>query len=621
MSDSKSAVFLSYASQDAEAAKRICGALRQAGVEVWFDQSELRGGDAWDAKIRKQIKECALFVPLVSVSTQARREAYFRLEWKLAEDRSHLMARGTPFILPVAIDATTERGALVPDAFLAVQWTRWEGGEAPTALAARVQSLLGEESPTNQSPAFSRPIVSPVPAANNLDRSVAVLAFANLSNDRDNEYFSDGISEELLNVLAKVPGLKVTARTSAFHFKGKDMPIPEIARQLGVAYVVEGSVRKVGNRVRITAQLIKAADGFHVWSETFDRNLEDIFAVQDEIAGLIAKNLQLKLDRAPAPKAAVNAEAYQLALQGRAIYNREVPDDYPEALRYYEESLRIDPGSATTWGWLAKLYTVMGGFGNDRTVAAYEQARAAALRMIELNPRLAEGHSILAVVHIAHDFDWARAAAELQRAAELAPGDPDIARARGLLATALGQCEQAVAFSRQALDADPLNWLRGYLYGRALLLAGRYAEAEKFAGHLIALHPAGYLGLTLLSHALLLQGRIDEAAAAAEKIPHRFRRLVSLAWIRHSQGRPAESEAALRELKETFKEHGAYQIAEVHAWRGEPDEAFTWLEKAREQHDAGIPVLKCDPWLASLHADPRWEALLRKMNLADNQLA
>ena len=621
MSDATQAVFLSYASQDTEAARGICDTLRAAGVEVWFDQSELRGGDAWDQSIRKQVKACALFVPLISANTQARREGYFRLEWKLAEDRSHLIARGTPFILPVVIDASTERGAIVPDSFLAVQWTRLDGSETMAGFAARVRALLDElpAIPGQSAVPRVRP-AGPAPDRGS-DPSVAVLAFANLSSDKDNEYFSDGISEELLNVLAKVPRLKVTARTSAFHFKGKDTPIPEIARQLGVAYVVEGSVRKMGNRVRITAQLIKAADGFHVWSENFDRNLEDIFAVQDEIAGLIATHLQLKLGTGSTPKVTVNPEAYQLALQGRAIYNREVPDDYPQALRCYEESLRIDPGSAMTWSWLAELHTVIGGFGSGITALSFEQARVAAQRAIELDPKLSLGYMNLAVVHIAYDYDWIRAKAALQRSAELAPGDTSTTRSRALLATALGQREQAVELGRQALEADPLNWLRGYLYGRALCLAGHYADAEKFAGHLIALHPTGYLGLTLLAMALLLQGRFDESAAAAEKVPHRFRRLVALALARHSQGRTAESDAALQTIKDDFKEHGAYQIAQVHAWRRERDAAFAWLESARQQHDSGMVALRCDLLLENLYGDPRWLTFLRKMNLSDEQLS
>ena len=397
MSEANKPVFLSYASEDKEAAKRICDALRSAGIEVWFDQNELRGGDVWDAKIRQQIQSCALFVPVISAATQARGEGYFRLEWKLAVDRSHLMADDAPFLFPVVIDGTPDSTARVPAKFREVQWTRLRLDETPTELAQRITKLLGGQlasegakeeakaqrkqhkadsrpawlkhawqimglaiavyyllfnpimrrlSPNTGKPAMedaedrddaaamdaakklkdlltSRPPAVSAPAVT--DKSVAVLAFANLSDDKSNEYFSDGISEELLNVLAKVPGLKVSARTSAFYFKGKEVPIPEIAKQLGVAYVVEGSVRKAGDKVRITAQLIKAADGFHVWSDTFTRDLKDVFVVQDEIAGLIAGNLELKMGMS-AHSPVINPQAFDLYLQGRQAWNLRTPE-------------------------------------------------------------------------------------------------------------------------------------------------------------------------------------------------------------------------------------------------------------------------------------------------------
>jgi TolB-like protein len=295
-------VFLSYASQDAEAARRICESLRAAGVEVWFDQSELRGGDAWDQKIRRQIKECSLFVPIISAQTQARLEGYFRLEWKLAAQRTHAMADAKPFVMPVVPDDTSDSHAYVPEEFRAVQWSRLNQGEAGVAFCERVSALLEANATPRSSTAapFSRPETTarqPAGKSSPADKSIAVLAFANLSNDPENEHFSDGISEELLNVLAHVPSLRVTARTSSFSFKGRNVPVPEIAQRLGVGYIVEGSVRRAGSRVRITAQLVDAVEDAHLWSETFDRELKDIFALQDEIAGLIAQNLQLKLGR------------------------------------------------------------------------------------------------------------------------------------------------------------------------------------------------------------------------------------------------------------------------------------------------------------------------------------
>ncbi|HEY5079077.1 MAG TPA: TIR domain-containing protein, partial [Opitutaceae bacterium] len=351
------AVFLSYASEDADAARRLSQALTAAGVEVWFDQSELRGGDAWDQKIRRQIKECTLFVPVISSSTQARSEGYFRREWRMAVERTQDMADHVSFLLPVVLDDIADRDAHVPEAFREVQWTRMQSNSEPDPrFAETVRGLLHGANPSRGphpgNAHQDHPPGRPDGTQKTADpKSVAVLAFANRSEDKENEYFSDGISEELINALTKVAGLKVSARTSAFHFKAKDLPISEIARQLGVSYVVEGSVRKVGDRVRITAQLIKAADGFHVWSDTFTRDLKDIFAVQDEIAGLIATNLALKLGTS-AKAIVVNPEAFQLFLKGREIYRRSSVGGVSDAIALLKASLAIDQ-SAVTWALLS----------------------------------------------------------------------------------------------------------------------------------------------------------------------------------------------------------------------------------------------------------------------------
>ena len=306
---SSQAIFLSYASQDADAARRICDALRAAGLEVWFDQSELRGGDAWDASIRKQIKECSLFVPIISANTNARPEGYFRLEWKLAVDRSHLMADNHTFFFPVILGEVSEPTALVPEKFRERQWTRLNDDAATNAFAARVAKLASgggvsgisaSSSPLNSeflnsattvktvfpagvgksagaqfsSMAHGQPNLDPglrrddrgkrVVGGEQQTPSIAVLAFANRSASADDEYFSDGLADELLNVLAKIKGLRVAARTSAFSFKGKSDDIATIGQKLNVATVLEGSVRKSGNRVRISVQLIKVDDGFQL---------------------------------------------------------------------------------------------------------------------------------------------------------------------------------------------------------------------------------------------------------------------------------------------------------------------------------------------------------------------
>ena len=267
MSTVGKAVFLSYASQDAEAAGRICDALRAAGLDVWFDQGGLRGGDAWDASIRRQIKECALFVPVISANTQAREEGYFRLEWKLAVDRTHFIVDDKAFLLPVVIDSTIDAEARVPEKFRAVQWTRLPAGETPADFGEQVQRLLTGAAATAHvvSPRFAKASATAKPRQGL--PSIAVLPFVNRSHDEEDEYFSDGLADELLNVLAKIPGLRVAARSSAFTFKGKGATIAEVGRVLNVTTVLEGSVRKSGNRIRVSVQLVQVVDGYQLWSE------------------------------------------------------------------------------------------------------------------------------------------------------------------------------------------------------------------------------------------------------------------------------------------------------------------------------------------------------------------
>jgi len=616
------AVFLSYASQDAESAKRICDGLRADGVEVWFDQSELRGGDAWDQQIRRQIKECALFVPVISEATQARTEGYFRLEWRLADQRTHLMGRNKAFLMPICLDQTPDAGADVPDSFFSVQWTRLQHGDSLHALVQRVRRLLGREGVTPSRdtaavPSGARSTLAEMPVAGN---SIAVLAFSNLSKDSENEFFSDGISEELLNVLAKVPGLKVTARTSAFYFKGKNIPVPEIAQKLGVAYVVEGSVRKAGSRVRITAQLIKAADGFHVWSENFDRDLEDIFAVQDEIAGLIAKNLRLKLGAGTHGASTVNPEAYRLFLQGRAVVNREILDDYPKAIQFLSDSLAIDNTSALTWSWLSIAYTMSGALGVIPTAEGFERGREAALKAIALDPQLANGHSALGCIMFAYDWDWEGSRQVLEKAAALAPGDATTVSFLAQLAQAVGERERAIELGRKALELDPLNNLSGYVMGKSLFQARRLDEMVMLGQHIVGLNPTGFYGWVFQVYGHVLQGRFAEAGRAAEQIPRGFYRLVCLSLTRHALGRVEESDRTLDELKSVHGVQGAYQIAEIHAFRREPELAFEWLDHAFRARDPGMTWMKNDAFFDSMRSSPRWEALLRKMKLSDDQL-
>jgi TolB-like protein len=438
------AVFISYASEDAEAAQRICEALGAAGIEVWFDKSELRGGDAWDQSIRKQIRTCALFLPIISHTTHDRREGYFRLEWKLAIDRGHLMDANLAFLLPVVIDDTRDNDERVPERFREVQWTRLPGGKTPPAFIERVQQLLsgdassvirpassgtppgGRRAPTLWSPKRALPVVAacfvlaamtayfaihkawtskPAAAAHltpTAAASIAVLPLANESGEASQQYFSDGISEDLITALSQFPGLKVIGRTSAFQFRDPKEDSRSIGAKLGVAHLLEGSVRRSGEIVRVSAQLIDTADGTTEWSERYDRPYKDLFALQDEITRAVAGALKTKL--LPGEHAAAqseqppsgNVEAYNALLQGRFYYVRDTEVDGRKAIEFLTRATQLDPRYALAWSELSHTWIFLSGDFLEGAAAqeANAKAREAADRALALSPDLAAAHNV-----------------------------------------------------------------------------------------------------------------------------------------------------------------------------------------------------------------------------------
>jgi len=626
------AIFLSYASQDAEAARRICDALRAAGLDVWFDQSALRGGDAWDASIRKQVKECALFVPIISANTQAREEGYFRLEWKLAVDRSHLMADDKAFLLPIVIDATIDVNARVPEKFREVQWTHLPTGEA-ASFAERVRRLLsgggGAETPVAPPRAASAAsATAPTPEL----PSIAVLPFVNMSRDDENEYFADGLSEELLNVLAKIRGLRVASRTSAFSFKGKDVDIPTVAQKLNVATVLEGSVRRSGKRVRITAQLIQVASDSHLWSETYDRELDDIFAVQDDIAQSVVKELRAALlgeasgtrigtvaaadVRQAVSGRSDNPEAFQLYLQGKFSGERTTQADTDKAIGLFKRALAIDPDFALAWAALSRMHQIQAGFGFAPIEEGFERGREAAQRALRLVPNLAEGHVALGQVQESYDWDWAAADASFRRALELAPGDGGVLQAAAGLARALGRHDEAHELIGKAIALDPLS-MRAHRQAAIIsVMSNRLDEAAASFQLSIDLNPAAGLNHAFLALTRLLQGRAAEGLELAEAESHDVFRNLAFTMIHHALGHPRESETALQTLIEDFGWTAAFQIAQAYAARNDSENAFEWLERAYVQRDPGVTYSATDLFLRTLHGDPRWQPFLRKIHLA-----
>jgi TolB-like protein len=670
MNDPSKAVFLSYASEDAAAALRICTALRAAGIEVWFDQSELRGGDAWDAAIRQQIKTCALFVAVISRNTHARDEGYFRLEWKIAVDRSHLMAMHKAFIVPVVIDDTRDNDHNVPDRFREVQWTRLPDGVTPQAFTERIARLLSPEAltagapspvtggprpeplrpvaapggrskllwgvlaaailgaagyfalvrPATHEPAPVPPPIPAVPASTVAgtaipEKSIAVLPFVNLSSDKDQEYFSDGLSEELIDRLSKIPDLRVPARTSSFYFKGKSDDTATIAQKLHVANLLEGSVRKAGTHLRVTAELIRADNGYHLWSETYDRELKDVFKVQDEIAGAVVAALKLQLATA-APvgsQRTTNTEAYNAYLLGRQFANRRNIESWRRAIEAYRRAVALDPGYAAAYAGLATADSYLSDFNGD--MAGRQRAMEFANKAVSLAPDQVDGYAARGYLEFTFTWDWTAAQADLAKALAIDPTDSAAQRRYSQLLALLGDMPAALVAAKKATTLDPLSEPAWQTLAMNLSGQGDFGAARAAVARALEIAPESELSLNTLAQLQLLQGQAAQALETSLRSADETFRAAGIAMAQYTLGRPAESQQALDGLIAKHANDSAYQIAEVYAWRKENDKAFEWLGRAVDEHDGGLSTATYDAILAPLFGDPRFSALKTRLKL------
>ena len=670
------AVFLSYASQDAQAASRICSALRAGGIEVWLDQSELRGGDAWDRQIREHIHDCRLFIALISAHTEARDEGYFRREWKLAVDRTHDMSEKKAFLLPVVIDTTLERGAAVPEKFHEVQWTRLPGGETSPEFVARIRRLLSAEPPATtllpagassdssplarkagwaspwkralpvavavlvltalgyllisrqraSKPAPPATINAPPSAAapsatfNPPPHSIAVLPFVNMSGDKEQEYFSDGLSEELLNSLARINELQVAARTSSFYFKGKDVDLNTVAHKLNVASVLEGSVRRSGHTLRVTAQLNNAITGYHLWSQTYDRDLKDVLQMQTEIASAVANALKVTLLGDLATKIELggthNPAAFDAYIRAtKAHFMAATATEAQGAVDEFSQALRLDPDYALAYAGrsLVVSSTVIGlATRASDTRASSDRALADARKSIALAPDLPDGHLALAVAHESL-LEFARAMEDYERALTLAPANARILRDYGVFAVLMGKSDSGLTMLRRAAVVDRLNYVVHMYLGQALRALRRYDESIIAFGDGLALQSAadirGELGFTQY-----LRGDLQAARASCEPVAGEYDfGQQCLAITYHKLGRHADAEAAFTKLKALWGDSGPVVYAVVYAQWGDTAKALEWIETAVRRRSPGLEGLKTDPLLDPVRKEPRFQAIEREL--------
>ena len=553
-----------------------------------------------------------------------------------------LPKRGYRFVAPVTDETEVEPPELTTSYSIAEQATVEQAiEEQPAEVTVEAEATpLAVESPSRKRvlwklaivlvlavaaaaviSAYFRPARSVANAPSLNDTSIAVLPFADMSPAKDQEYFSDGLAEQLINDLTKVSGLKVIGRSSSFQFRGKNEGMRDVGRKLGVANILEGSVRREGNRVRITAELIKADDGFQLWSQTYDREIKDIFAVQDEIALATTEALQLKLlggngQPLSSNLHSTNPEAYQAYLQANYFIGRgRGKEDLGKALAYADTAIKLDEKYAPAWAVRASVQNKMAEVELTEVTEGYRSARNDAERAIELDPTSASAYLALATNQIDYDWDWDAANTWLTKAAALEPGSTEILRVRSNLSWALGNLDQAINLREQAVALDPLRADSFLDLGYLLYVAGRYDRAQAELQKALDLNPQAAFGHFFLGLILISEGNPKQALAEIEKEPNEWGKLTSQALVYHELGREQDSNAALVELIAKHHSDSAFQIAQVYAFRGESDKSFEWLERAYQQRDTGLTEIKTDPLLKTLRHDQRFPLLLTRMRL------
>jgi serine/threonine protein kinase/TolB-like protein/Tfp pilus assembly protein PilF len=448
------------------------------------------------------------------------------------------------------------------------------------------------------------------------EKSIAVLPFLDMSEKKDQGYFSDGLSEELISSLAQVKDLQVIARTSSFHFRDKQAAIAEIAQTLGVAHVLEGSVRRAGDTVRVTAQLIRADTEQPLWSQTYDRDVKDIFQVQDDIAVAVVAALKLKLLPTPVadPHRSDSPQAYNQYLLARQFGRRGNLEDIQKAVAAYRQAIALDPGFAAAYAGLSFTETAIANSTQD--AALFSQARDSAEKALALAPQLVDAYRARALFRL-ETLDFAGSRADSEQALALAPGDSAVQSLYGVQIAAFGRIPQAIAAMNKAIELDPLN---GYAWANAGLFLTEnrdYAGARRALERALAISPSADAFHFALAQLDMLQGKLTDASAEFQKLGSEGGRQMGDAMIEHAEAHEKQSQHVLQELIAKHAADMAYQVGDVYAWRGEADKAFEWLERAYQQRDSGLNGIAYDPLLAGLQSDPRYRALLEKLGLSE----
>jgi TolB-like protein/Tfp pilus assembly protein PilF len=637
-------VFLSYASHDADTANSVCQFLESHGVSCWLAPRDVRPGTEYADAIVGAINEAKAVVLVLSGSAVAsshvgreieraaskhKQIVAFRidtaplsraLEYFLSNSQwINVPALGMPAALVKLAEAVgqgTAQRAVANTGIRAKKKLRRLAILAALGLGVGVSVVLGVHFWTSKT-SIQAPRAAAVAIA---DKSIAVLPFVDMSEKKDQEYFADGMAEEILNLLVKIPDLKVIGRTSSFQFKGKTDDLRKVGTALGAAYVVEGSVRRSGDHIRVTAQLIDTRDGAHRWSDTYDREASDTLKVQDEIAASLVRALQLEVassrfsEERAVPR---NGEAYDTYLRGLHAFNRFDQSGMDEAVAHFRHALTLDPLFVPAAEQLARTLCDQPSWGFVPPSTGYEQARVAADAALKLDPKSAIAHAVLGCVHIWYDWDWPAAVQEMNTAMALNPNDPFVLVTAADQRMAIGLWAEAVTLCDAALSTDPLLATVYQNIGWAYMYMGRYAEAERAMRRVLEISPTYGGARHDLGVILVMEGKAEEALGEIQKETPLGGRAAGLVLVYHELHRKQEADAELTQLEAEHSADMAMWIAEAHAFRGQKDQAFTWLDRAYAQKDYFLWTIKGDPLLKNLEGDPRFKAFLKKMNLPE----
>jgi TolB-like protein/uncharacterized protein HemY len=638
-------VFISYSSQDLGRAEKVCEALEAADLPCWMAPRDVKAGAQYADAIVRAINEARAVVLVLSASAvssshvarEVERAASkhkpiipFRLDAAALSPELEYFLSNSQWVdvpklgIPAALDKLKEALSHVSGSSSTVPTSSHRGSRKRTAkqlitVAAVVFAVVAAIALGFQFWSSSHRTGQIAAVAPITDKSIAVLPLTDMSEMKDQEYFADGMAEEVLDLLAKIPSIKVIARTSSFQFKGTSTDLRLVGSSLGAAYVVEGTVRKSGDQLRVTAQLIGTRDGSHVWSETYDERFGEVLTIQDRIAASIVRALQVTIgaDDLPSRPMLKSPEAYDLYLRGRHAMDRFDKAGFESAAGYFQQALELDPSSIRAAEWLAVAHEFLAEWGFVPVRAGYERARVSVERALKLDPNSGLAHSILCTIEAVYDWNAPAALEECRRALALEPRNAQVLLYAGQMEDTVGHWDEAKHLLNAGVALDPLFAGFHVLLAIASDQTGHLAEAEARRRLTLKISPSFERGHYELGTTLLAEGKIEAALEEMRQETEDGGRDAGIAMVYHAMGRKVESDAALTRLTKERAADMASWIAEVYAYRGERDKAFEWLNRAYQQKDVNLWLFKTSLAFNNLESDPRYKVFLKKMNLPE----